>query len=53
MRRYIRDFFSCRECAQHFEAMAKESLDTVKTAEEAVMWLWQKHNVVNNRLAGM
>ncbi|XP_040180065.1 sulfhydryl oxidase 2 [Rana temporaria] len=52
MRRYIRDFFSCRECAQHFEAMAKESLDTVKTAEEAVMWLWQKHNVVNNRLAG-
>lgn len=52
MRRYIREFFGCRECAQHFEAMAKESVDTVKTAEEAVMWLWRKHNVVNNRLAG-
>ncbi|KAM5145932.1 sulfhydryl oxidase 2 [Mantella aurantiaca] len=52
MRRYIREFFGCRECAQHFEAMAKESVDTVKTADEAVLWLWQKHNVVNNRLAG-
>ncbi|CAI9607747.1 unnamed protein product [Staurois parvus] len=52
MRRYIREFFGCRECAKHFEAMAKESVDAVKTAEEAVMWLWRKHNVVNNRLAG-
>ncbi|XP_068105202.1 sulfhydryl oxidase 2 [Hyperolius riggenbachi] len=51
MRRYIREFFGCRECAQHFEAMAKES-ESVKTAEEAVLWLWRKHNVVNNRLAG-
>ncbi|KAM4020107.1 LOW QUALITY PROTEIN: sulfhydryl oxidase 2 [Anomaloglossus baeobatrachus] len=52
MRRYIRDFFGCRECAQHFEAMAKESVDGVKTADEAVLWLWRKHNVVNKRLAG-
>ncbi|XP_069604232.1 sulfhydryl oxidase 2 [Ranitomeya imitator] len=52
MRQYIRDFFGCRECAQHFEAMAKESVDSVKTADEAVLWLWRKHNVVNKRLAG-
>ncbi|XP_056395034.1 sulfhydryl oxidase 2 [Hyla sarda] len=52
MRRYIREFFGCRECAQHFEAMAKESVDSVKTADEAVLWLWKKHNVVNKRLAG-
>ncbi|XP_018419569.1 PREDICTED: sulfhydryl oxidase 2 [Nanorana parkeri] len=52
MRRYIWEFFGCRECAQHFEAMAKESIDTVKTADEAALWLWQKHNVVNNRLSG-
>ncbi|KAM3910973.1 sulfhydryl oxidase 2 [Leptodactylus fuscus] len=52
LRRYIRDFFGCRECAQHFEAMAKESVDSVKTADEAVLWLWRKHNVVNKRLAG-
>ncbi|KAG8554825.1 hypothetical protein GDO81_003910 [Engystomops pustulosus] len=52
MRGYIREFFGCRECAQHFEAMAKESMDSVKTADEAVLWLWRKHNLVNKRLAG-
>ncbi|MEE6505244.1 hypothetical protein FKM82_005472 [Ascaphus truei] len=52
MRQYIHEFFGCRECAQHFEEMAKESMDTVKTLDEAVLWLWRKHNVVNNRLAG-
>ncbi|KAM9324238.1 sulfhydryl oxidase 2 [Gastrophryne carolinensis] len=51
MRRYIREFFGCRECAQHFEEMAKQSV-SVKTTEEAVLWLWRKHNVVNDRLAG-
>uniref|UniRef100_A0A8C4XMD0 thiol oxidase n=1 Tax=Falco tinnunculus TaxID=100819 RepID=A0A8C4XMD0_FALTI len=52
MRRYIQHFFGCRACAQHFEEMAKESMDSIKTLDEAVLWLWEKHNVVNNRLAG-
>ncbi|KAJ6629273.1 hypothetical protein lerEdw1_014688, partial [Lerista edwardsae] len=52
MRSYVRDFFGCRACAQHFEEMARESLDRVKTPDEAVLWLWEKHNVVNARLAG-
>ncbi|XP_043913722.1 sulfhydryl oxidase 2 isoform X1 [Protopterus annectens] len=52
MRRYIQHFFGCRECAHHFEEMAKESMHLVKTLDEAVLWLWKKHNVVNNRLAG-
>lgn len=52
MRRYIHHFFGCQACAQHFEEMAKESMDSVKTLDEAVLWLWEKHNVVNNRLAG-
>ncbi|XP_066466761.1 sulfhydryl oxidase 2 [Tiliqua scincoides] len=52
MRNYVRDFFGCRACAQHFEEMASESLDLVKTLDEAVLWLWEKHNVVNARLAG-
>uniref|UniRef100_A0A8C9T7R0 Sulfhydryl oxidase n=1 Tax=Scleropages formosus TaxID=113540 RepID=A0A8C9T7R0_SCLFO len=52
MRRYIRSFFGCRECGQHFEAMAKESLEQVKSLDEAVLWLWRKHNQVNSRLAG-
>ncbi|XP_059571662.1 sulfhydryl oxidase 2 isoform X3 [Alligator mississippiensis] len=52
MRRYIQHFFGCKACAQHFEEMAKESMDSVKTLDKAVLWLWEKHNVVNNRLAG-
>ncbi|XP_048201952.1 sulfhydryl oxidase 2 [Perognathus longimembris pacificus] len=52
LRRYIRTFFGCRECGEHFEAMAKESMDTVKTPDQALLWLWRKHNAVNSRLAG-
>ncbi|XP_063172288.1 sulfhydryl oxidase 2 [Candoia aspera] len=52
MQRYVQDFFGCRACAQHFAEMARPSLDSVKTWDEAVLWLWEKHNVVNARLAG-
>lgn len=52
MQKYVKNFFGCRACAQHFEEMAQESLDSVKTPEEAVLWLWEKHNVVNAKLAG-
>ncbi|XP_034872451.1 sulfhydryl oxidase 2 [Mirounga leonina] len=52
IRRYIHTFFSCKECSEHFEEMAKESMDSVKTADQAILWLWKKHNLVNNRLAG-
>uniref|UniRef100_G1MVM9 Sulfhydryl oxidase n=1 Tax=Meleagris gallopavo TaxID=9103 RepID=G1MVM9_MELGA len=52
MLRYIQHFFGCKACAQHFEEMAKESMDSVQTLDKAVLWLWEKHNVVNNRLAG-
>ncbi|XP_062312090.1 sulfhydryl oxidase 2 [Osmerus eperlanus] len=52
MRRYIVRFFGCQECGQHFDHMAKESLDQVQTGDQAVLWLWSKHNLVNNRLAG-
>lgn len=52
IRRYIRTFFGCKECGEHFEEMAKESMDSVKTPDQAVLWLWRKHNMVNSRLAG-
>lgn len=52
MRRYIRRFFGCKECGEHFEEMAQESMDSVKTPDQAVLWLWRKHNMVNSRLAG-
>ncbi|XP_077904803.1 sulfhydryl oxidase 2 isoform X1 [Ictidomys tridecemlineatus] len=52
LRRYIQTFFGCKECGEHFEAMAKESMDSVKTLDQAVLWLWSRHNAVNSRLAG-
>ncbi|XP_037349542.1 sulfhydryl oxidase 2 [Talpa occidentalis] len=52
IRAYVRTFFGCKECAEHFEEMAAESLGSVKTADQAVLWLWRKHNLVNHRLAG-
>ncbi|XP_027514363.1 sulfhydryl oxidase 1 [Corapipo altera] len=52
MRCYVRNFFGCQECAEHFEAMAAKSMDRVSSREEAVLWLWSHHNEVNARLAG-
>lgn len=52
MRDYVRVFFGCRPCAEHFESMANESLANVPQASVAVLWLWSRHNRVNNRLAG-
>uniref|UniRef100_A0A8C4MHQ0 Sulfhydryl oxidase n=1 Tax=Equus asinus TaxID=9793 RepID=A0A8C4MHQ0_EQUAS len=52
IRRYVHTFFGCKECGEHFEEMARESMDSVKTPDQAVLWLWKKHNQVNNRLAG-
>ncbi|CAL1593673.1 unnamed protein product [Knipowitschia caucasica] len=52
MREYVHAFFGCRPCAQHFESMAQESLSEVSSSTTAVLWLWTRHNRVNNRLAG-
>lgn len=52
MRTYVKYFFGCRECARHFEAMAAESINTVKNKDGAILWLWSRHNRVNARLAG-
>ncbi|XP_077681471.1 sulfhydryl oxidase 1 [Eretmochelys imbricata] len=52
MRGYVWSFFGCRECAQHFEGMAAESMDKVRSVDKAVLWLWSRHNRVNARLAG-
>ncbi|XP_053285722.1 sulfhydryl oxidase 1 [Pleuronectes platessa] len=52
MRNYVHSFFGCRPCAEHFENMASEGLAMMNTSSLAVLWLWAKHNHVNNRLAG-
>ncbi|KAL3047897.1 hypothetical protein OYC64_021959 [Pagothenia borchgrevinki] len=52
MRNYVQSFFGCRDCAEHFQTMATESLSEVNTFSAAVLWLWSRHNRVNNRVAG-
>ncbi|KOB72015.1 Sulfhydryl oxidase [Operophtera brumata] len=50
---YIKNFFGCTECVQHFLAMAERNrLFDVKENDKAVLWLWISHNEVNLRLAG-
>ncbi|OBS64739.1 hypothetical protein A6R68_06720 [Neotoma lepida] len=52
MRNYVRFFFGCRDCANHFEQMAAASMHRVTSPRSAVLWLWTSHNKVNARLSG-
>ncbi|XP_048004864.1 sulfhydryl oxidase 1 isoform X2 [Leguminivora glycinivorella] len=50
---YVKHFFGCTKCAEHFQAMAaRNKLFDVKENDKAVLWLWISHNEVNLRLAG-
>lgn len=53
MHGYIKNYFGCTECAEHFQEMAtKNHIWSVASKEDAVLWLWSAHNEVNKRLAG-
>ncbi|XP_054443672.1 sulfhydryl oxidase 1 [Pteronotus mesoamericanus] len=52
IRGYVRFFFGCRDCAEHFEQMAAASMHRVVSRDSAVLWLWSSHNKVNARLSG-
>ncbi|XP_013184933.1 sulfhydryl oxidase 1 isoform X2 [Amyelois transitella] len=53
MHGYVKHFFGCTECAQHFQDMAaRNKIFDVKENDKAVLWLWISHNEVNLRLAG-
>ncbi|CAH1159163.1 unnamed protein product [Phyllotreta striolata] len=53
MHGYIRNFFGCEDCSNHFQAMAqRRQLFKVLSWEESVLWLWRAHNEVNERLSG-
>ncbi|KAJ8279655.1 hypothetical protein COCON_G00067210 [Conger conger] len=52
LRAYVHSFFGCRACASHFETMAREDMNRVSGLSTAALWLWYRHNRVNNRLAG-
>lgn len=53
MHGYIKNFFGCADCANHFQEMSKErNIFESRSADDSVMWLWRAHNQVNERLAG-
>lgn len=50
---YVTHFFGCAECSKHFQGMASETMfSEVTSHEQSVLWLWEAHNKVNERLAG-
>ncbi|KAM7343046.1 quiescin sulfhydryl oxidase 1 [Cochliomyia hominivorax] len=53
MHGYIKYFFGCTDCSEHFQAMAtRRKIWSTPSKDEAILWLWAAHNEVNQRLAG-
>ncbi|XP_018015566.1 sulfhydryl oxidase 2 isoform X1 [Hyalella azteca] len=50
---FVKYFFSCSECSQHFQEMyIEDAAASVESLDAAVLWLWKAHNKVNKRTAG-
>ncbi|KAI8046629.1 sulfhydryl oxidase 1-like [Drosophila gunungcola] len=50
---FVRYFFGCSDCSKHFQEMAnRRNMSQVKTSDEEILWLWEAHNEVNQRIAG-
>lgn len=49
---YVKYFFGCTECSEHFMQMTSTIKNNVSSFDDAVLWLWSAHNKVNQRLAG-
>ena len=48
---FVRNFFSCEFCRVHFTEMALTiGRGAIRHDGDAVLWLWEAHNVVNKRL---
>lgn len=53
MHGYIKHFFGCSDCSNHFQEMAKRNdIFSTKSTDAAILWLWMSHNEVNRRLSG-
>lgn len=47
---FVQYFFSCKKCRHHFMKEAKTIRSSVKTNDDAILWLWRAHNKANLRL---
>lgn len=53
MHGYVKHFFGCTECSQHFQEMAaRNKMWSITSKDMAILWLWTAHNEVNQRLSG-
>jgi len=50
MRGYISNFFTCTECQGNWKIATENYKAEVESAQDAVLYLWQRHNIVNYRL---
>ncbi|XP_067639077.1 sulfhydryl oxidase 1-like isoform X2 [Eurosta solidaginis] len=49
---YVQFFFGCNECSNRFQEMVeRREMGKVSSKAEAVLWLWEAHNEINNCLA--
>jgi hypothetical protein len=52
LRAFIETFFRCQECQSHFlQQLNAPAVALVVTKADAVMWMWETHNKVNERIA--
>ena len=49
---YVREFFSCRSCADHFSDHISQLGYLPHTGDQSILWLWTIHNIVNHNIAG-
>jgi len=47
---FIHSFFICEECRQHFHKMCSSVSTPFNKTSDFVLWLWNAHNKVNERL---
>ena len=47
---FVQYFFSCQKCRHHFMKEAATISSSVKTNDDAILWLWRAHNKANRRL---
>ena len=53
MHEYVKYFFGCTDCARHFQVMAtRNKIWNVTSKDSAILWMWEAHNEVNQRLSG-
>lgn len=47
---FVTDFFNCKECRDHFLEFCSSAKAKVSSRREFVLWLWDVHNEVNERV---